>query len=64
MLAWFKNQGGQSVPMSAAIGFFRDRIMGAGERREDNQKLFLYWVQALTVSEPGKKLRLKDEAGR
>ena len=60
MLEWFKRQGGASVPMSAAITGFKERIVNAGVRKEDNQKLFLHWVGALTVNEPGKRLRLKD----
>jgi len=46
--------------MNAAITAFKDRIVNAGARKEENQKLFLHWVGALTVNEPGKRLRLKD----
>jgi len=60
VLEWFKRQGGESVPMNKAIQEFKERIVNAGARKEDNQKLFLHWVGALTVNEPGKKLRLKD----
>lgn len=60
VLDWFKRQGGVSVPMNAAITAFKDRIVNAGARKEENQKLFLHWVGTLTVNEPGKRLRLKD----
>jgi len=60
VLAWFKRQGGVSVPMSVTISEFKQRIVDAGARKEDNQKLFLHWVGAVTVPEPGKRLRLKE----
>ena len=62
VLEWFRRQRGEgtSVPMNSAILHFRDRITSAGSRRDDNQKLFLHWVGALTVNESGKRLRLKD----
>ena len=46
--------------MSEAIGAFKDRIKSAGDRQQDNQKVFLGIVKAITVTEPDRTLRIKD----
>lgn len=61
VIAWFKGQSEASVPMSSTIKAFKPKLLAtAPENREANQKLFMRWVNDVTVKENG-KLVLKPE---
>jgi len=58
---WFKSQTTAQVAMSACIKAFKPKLLAtAAEYREANQKLFMRWVNDVTVKDAG-KLVLKPE---
>jgi transcription initiation factor TFIIF subunit alpha len=61
VIAWFKTQPEAGVAMSGPIKAFAPKLKAtASEHRDANQKLFMRWVNEVTVKENG-KLVLKPE---
>jgi hypothetical protein len=61
VIAWFKTQPESGVAMSGPIKAFAPKLKAtASENRDANQKLFMRWVNEVTVKENG-KLVLKPE---
>jgi hypothetical protein len=61
VIEWFKTQITPTVAMSATIKAFKPKLLAtAPEYRDANQKLFMRWVNDVTVKENG-KLVLKPE---
>jgi hypothetical protein len=58
---WFKSQPTAQVAIQACIQAFKPKLLNtASEYRDANQKLFMRWVNDVTVKENG-KLVLKPE---
>jgi len=61
VIQWFKTQTESSATMSGTIKAFKPKLLDtAPEHRDANQKLFMRWVNDVTVKENG-KLVLKGE---